>query len=64
MILMKYQNNGEYEIPNSHLLSPNATSGSVNGLHLVKLLVKGFPYEFPNSPGCCQGYTLFSANSA
>lgn len=62
MILMKYENKGGDGDPDGHPFSPNAVSGIGNGLHLVKLLVKGFPYEFPNSPGCCQDYTLFSTN--
>lgn len=42
-----------------HLSSLNEASCAGNGLHLIKLLVKGASREVPNNPDYCQGYCLF-----
>jgi hypothetical protein len=45
-----------------YLSSPNEASSTRNGLHLIKLLAKGAPWEPPNNLGYCLGYLLLSTN--
>lgn len=45
-----------------HLLSPKEDSGIKIGSHLIDLLTKEVPYEYPNNPGCSDAYRLVSTN--
>ena len=49
--------NGGDRIPTGHLLSPNETSSTGIGLHLVEMLVKGVFWESPNNPDGCSPQT-------
>lgn len=44
---MKLLNNGGYITPNSHFLSPNEAFSTELRVHLIELLVKVVPWEFP-----------------
>lgn len=59
---MKLSNNWERQNPNCHLLSPNKASSTRILLHVIALLVKEFPWEFPNKIGCCKDYKLLFIN--
>jgi hypothetical protein len=58
MIEMKLSNNWSDWAPISHLLPSNKASNQKIGLHLIELLVKGVPWEYPDSQGCCQDCRL------
>lgn len=45
-----------------HLLSPNEDSSIKIGSHLIELLTKEVPCEYPNNPSCFDAYRLVSAN--
>lgn len=49
---MKSSNNREDKASSGHLSPPNKANSSRNGLHLIKLLAKGAPWELPNNSGC------------
>lgn len=59
---MKLSNNWERQNPNCHLLSPNKASSTRILLHVIALLVKESPWEFPNKIGCCEDYKLLFIN--
>lgn len=59
---MNLPNNMEDNALTTHLLSPNETSSSRNGLHLSGLLAKETPQTPPNNPGYGQSYEFFSTH--
>lgn len=59
---MQLPDNGRDKAPTRQLLLTNETSSSENGLHLMKFLAKGVPWELSNHPGYFQYYWLLSTN--
>lgn len=64
MIKMKYLNKGgnRNKATTRHLLSPKDDSGIKIRSHLIELLTKEIPCEYPNNPGCSNAYRLVSTD--
>lgn len=57
---MKSSNNGEVRVPICYLWSPNKSSNTRNGFHIIEFFGLEVPRERSNSPGYWQEYRWLS----